>query len=95
MWATTPISFFVLNQRIRPMRKTRLASFLDSFFSGFGGSVLFFTGSTTSPRAPKEDICDDWKAVGRDLAVAMRQYGPSPERGNAEKGAQHLLVRDP
>jgi hypothetical protein len=77
------------------MRKTILVSFLDSFLSGFGSSVLFFTGTTTSPRAPKEDICDDWKAVGRDLAVAMRRCDACPERGNAQKGAQHLLVRDP
>ena len=70
----------VYSQRVSaPVRKSRFASFLDGVFLGFGGASLFLTGALPPPLAPKVGLRDDWEAVGRDLAVAMKQYDLTPE----------------
>lgn len=49
-------------------------SFISGLLFGLSSASLFLAGELPRPRAPKDGIDSDWKAVGLDLSGALRQH---------------------
>jgi hypothetical protein len=55
--------------------KTRGKSFTSGLLFGLSAASLFLAGDLPKPKAPKEGIASDWRAVGGDLRTALARHG--------------------
>jgi hypothetical protein len=54
--------------------KSRGKSFTSGLLYGLSAASLFLAGDLPKPKAPKEGLSSDWKAVGDDLRGALARH---------------------
>lgn len=59
----------------RQMGANGSRTFMSGLLFGLSSASLVFSGEILPPKVPKEGISSDWKAVGSDIAKAMRKRG--------------------
>ena len=59
----------------KTLKSSRNGSYVSELLYGLSAASLFLSGDLSKPKMPKEGIASDWKAVGNDLADAMKRHG--------------------
>jgi hypothetical protein len=54
---------------------SRAKSFTSGLLFGLSSASLFLSGDLPRPKAPKEGIGSDWRAIGKDIGNALRKHG--------------------
>lgn len=50
-------------------------TFASSLLMGLGSASLFMAGEIPAPTIPRGDLRSDWRAVRRDIEVAIQKHG--------------------
>lgn len=61
-------------RRIETLRSSGTGRFVSSFLLGLGGAGVFVAGKMPEPQVSQVGMASDWKAVGKDMEVAMKRH---------------------
>ena len=77
MWGYEVHLRSMVGQRKRGVEILRDAGnsrFVSGLLLGLGGAGVFTSGKLPEPQIVRAGLSSDWKAVGRDIETAMKQY---------------------